>query len=227
MSLPLLRWTALFSTVLLTAAGAALGLLGLSVWLVHRAARGRVFAGDPARLPVRGADREVGLVLGTSRISRFGGLNAHFTRRIAAAAALYHAGRVRHFIVSGDDADSRGCNQPAGMRGALNALGVPNHAITEDPAGFRTLDSVVRAKEVFGQNRLVIITDGFHAHRAVFLARYRAGIDAWAFASEPVRWSASRKTRLREIGADARACLDTFVLRTRPRVLGPAVSLTR
>lgn len=190
--------------------------IALCVWLVHRAARGRVFD-DPTQLPVR--DDETGLVLGTSRLTRDGRLNAHFTRRIAAAATLYQHGRVRHFIVSGDAHDSRDCNQPADMRAALCALGVPTGAITEDPAGFRTLDSVVRAKEVFGVRGLTIITDGFHAPRAVFLARFRAGIDdARAFASEPVSWRRSRKTRLREFGADARACLDTFVLRTRPRV---------
>ncbi len=190
--------------------------IAFCVWFVHRAARGRVFD-DPAQLPVR--EDETGLVLGTSKLTRHGWLNAHFARRIAAAATLYHHGRVRHLIVSGDDHDSRDCNQPADMRAALCALGVPTGAITEDPAGFRTLDSVVRAKDVFGVRGVTIITDGFHAPRAVFLARFRAGIDAArAFPSEPVSWRASRKTRLRELGADARACLDTFILRTRPRV---------
>ena len=159
-------------------------------------------------------------MLGTSSHTRFGTPNAHFSRRIEAAAALYHAGRVHRLIVSGDAQNSRGRNEPADMRAALRARGVPDAAITEDPAGFRTLDSVVRAREVFGQDRLTIITDGFHAHRAVFLARFRAGIDARAYTGAPVRWQASRKTRLRELGADARACLDTFVLRTRPRVSG-------
>ncbi len=99
------------------------------------------------------ADRDedrVALVLGTSKRTRQGWPNAHFTRRIAAAAALYHAGRVRRLIVSGDAHNSRGSNEPADMRAALRELGVPDAAITEDPAGFRTLDSVVRAREVFG-----------------------------------------------------------------------------
>ena len=217
---PLFGWVGVLAATLLAVVVAGLGAIGLSVWLVRRAARGRVFAGDPRRMPVGDANEgEVGLVLGTSKVTRHGWPNTHFTRRIAAAAAWYHARRARHLIVSGDATDSRGCNQPADMRAALRALAVPDDAITEDPAGFRTLDSVVRAKEVFGARRhLTIITDGFHAPRAVFLARYRAGIDATvAFASQPVSWRASRKTRLREFGADARACLDTFVLCTRPR----------
>ena len=83
--------------------------------------------------------------------------------------ALYHSGRVRGLLLSGDNG-SRGYDEPADMKNSLMALGVPGGAITLDDAGFRTLDSVVRAKEVFGQRRLTIITDRFHCFRAVFLA---------------------------------------------------------
>jgi SanA protein len=200
-----------FGLVVLAAAGGVAG----CVWLVQRAARGRVF-NDPRRVAARGPG-EVALVLGTSKVTRRGWPNAHFSRRLDAAAALYHAGGVRRLIVSGSAHNSRNENEPADMRAGLRARGVPDGAITEDPAGFRTLDSVVRAREIFGQRRLTIVTDGFHAPRAVFLARRRAGIDAIALASAPVRWRRSRKTRLRELGAVVRACVDTFILRTRPR----------
>ena len=102
---------------------------------------------------------------------------------MTAAALLYRSGRVRHLLLSGDNG-TRGYDEPADMQAALLALGVPADAMTLDDAGFRTLDSVVRAGgEVFGQRRLTIITDRFHAYRAVFLTR-QAGIDAVAF---PVR----------------------------------------
>ena len=106
------------------------------------------------------------------------------------------------------------------MRAALQARGVPTEAIIVDDAGFRTLDSVVRAKEVFGQPRLTIITDRFHAYRALFLARHY-GIDAVAFPSAEVEWRGSMKARVREWFADTKACLDLYVLHTQPRFLGP------
>jgi len=106
------------------------------------------------------------------------------------------------------------------MKQAVMALGVPESAITLDYAGFRTLDSVVRAREVFGQQKLTIITDEFHAYRAVFLAR-QYGIDAVAYCSAEVPMSRSAEARIREYGARVKAVLDLFVLHTRPRFLGP------
>ena len=208
----LLRSAASFFGLVLLA---VIGGIFSCVWLVQRAARGRVFD-DLRRIATRGHS-QVALVLGTSKVTPNGWPNAHFSRRLDAAAALYHAGGVRRLIVSGSAHNSRDENEPADMRAGLRERGVPDSAITEDPAGFRTLDSVVRAREVFGLTQLTIVTDGFHAPRAVFLSRWRAGIDVIALASAPVSWRRSRKTRLREFGADVRACMDTFILRTRPR----------
>ncbi len=108
------------------------------------------------------------------------------------------------------------------MRAALQACGVPAEAITLDDAGFRTLDSVARAKEVFGQSRLTIITDRFHAYRALFLARHY-GIDAVAYPSAEVEMRSSMKARIRKWFADTKACLDLYVLHTQPRFLGPPI----
>ena len=187
-----------------------------AVWVIHRAAGGRVYS-DVASLPVN----DVGLVLGTSPHLPNGEPNLHFDNRITAAAQLYHAGRVRHLLLSGDNG-TRGYDEPADMKTALLGLGVPADAMTLDDAGFRTLDSVVRARAVFGQTQLTVITDRFHAYRAVFLARHY-GVDAIAFPSREVDLRASFKSRVRECGADLKACLDLWVLHTRPRLLGEPV----
>ena len=187
------------------------------VLLIQRSGEARVYD-DPALLPVN----DVGLVLGTSKES--GGPrrpNPHFYHRIEAAAALYRTGRVKGLLVSGNN-DTHGYDEPADMRAALLERGVPAEAITQDNAGFRTLDSVVRAKEVFGQRRLTIITDRFHAYRALFLARHY-GIDAVAFPSAEVDLRWSLKARTREWFADTKACLDLYVLHTPPRYLGPPI----
>jgi SanA protein len=142
---------------------------------------------------------------------------------MAAAAELYRAGKVRHLLLSGDNRTAD-YDEPTTMRDALVKLGVPERAMTLDYAGFRTLDSFARAKAVFGVDRLTLVTDDFHCPRAVLLARH-FGIDAVAYQSKPVRWQWSKKTRLREVGAQLKALLDLYVLRTKPRFLGPRIEL--
>lgn len=195
----------------------AAGVLLANLWIEARA-RGRVFA-DIASVPAN----EVGLVLGTSRRLPSGHENPFFTGRIAAAADLYRAGKVRHFILSGDNSEAR-YDEPTSMREALVEKGVPESATTLDDAGFRTLDSFARARQVFAASKLTIVTDDFHAARAILLARH-FGIDAVLFTAKPVPLKWSMKTRLREVGARCRALLDLYVLHTRPHFLGPRVQL--
>ena len=187
-----------------------------NVWIEMRAWR-RVHAKLEHVAPA-----EVALVLGTSYKLRGGGPNPFFAGRIAAAARLYHAGKARHLLLSGNRTGAH--DEPTAMREALAALAVPASATTLDYAGFRTLDSFARAKQIFGVSRLTIVTDDFHAARAVLLAGH-FGIDAQAYCSEPLPLGASKKTRLREIAARGKALLDLYVLRTQPRFLGPPVAL--
>ena len=118
---------------------------------------------------------EAGLVLGTSRLERGGFANPYFLNRIEAAAALYKSGKVKYLIVSGNQSGggraNGGYDEPTDMRDALVAAGVPAKAIYRDYAGFRTLDSVLRAHEVFGQERVIIVSQHFHLARALFLAK--------------------------------------------------------
>ncbi|NQZ57190.1 MAG: YdcF family protein, partial [Lentisphaeraceae bacterium] len=102
-----------------------------------------------------------------------------FIHRIAAAYELYENGKVKHIIVSGDNGRV-GYNEPVAMKDALLELGVKDADITLDYAGFRTLDSVYRAKAVFGVEEMIVVTQGFHASRAIYLAD-AAGIKCWAY----------------------------------------------
>lgn len=188
-----------------------------NIWIEIRAA-GRIYS-DCARL----SSSDVGLVLGTSRRLHGGYANPFFAGRMAAAVELYRARKVRHLILSGDN-HSAGYDEPSDMRDALLEEGIPQDAMTLDYAGFRTLDSLARAKEVFGLNKLAIVTDDFHAARAIFLARH-FGIDARACTSTPVKLRWSLKTRMRDVGARMKALLDVYILRTRPHFLGPKIEL--
>ncbi|HUJ12016.1 MAG TPA: ElyC/SanA/YdcF family protein [Verrucomicrobiae bacterium] len=189
-----------------------------NAWIVS-SSKPRAFD-DVSKVPAR----DVGLVLGTSRTTADGRWsNPHFTHRIEAAAALYHAGKVKRLIVSGDN-HVKGYDEPTDMRDALVAAHVPIEAIALDYAGFRTLDSVVRAKKIFGQTRLTVVSEAFHNYRALFICR-RYGIDAVAFNARPVSLPTSRWPAVREWLARVKVVLDLYVLHTHPRFLGPPVQL--
>lgn len=160
----------------------------------------------------------VALVLGTSNRLVNGAPNPFFLERIAAAASLYRKGKVSHFLLSGDNR-TRFYNEPEEMRKALIKEGIPPTIITLDYAGLRTLDSIVRSKEIFGQNKIIIVTQPFHCYRALFISRY-FDIDAVAFLIKGNSIDNSVKVNVREWLARAKAILDLYLLKTAPRHLG-------
>ena len=160
----------------------------------------------------------VALVLGTSHLLIGGAPNPFFNARMESAALLYDQGKIKHFIVSGDNR-TRYYNEPAEMQKALMRLGVPSSAITLDYAGLRTLDSIVRSKEIFGQSEITIVTQAFHSYRALFISNYY-GIDAIAFVSGGPNESEDEIVHWREYLARTKAILDLYILKTAPRHLG-------
>jgi len=163
-------------------------------------------------------DNGVALVLGTSHRMVDGSPNPFFHNRMATAAELYKEGKIIRFIVSGDNR-TRYYNEPAEMQKALIKLGVPIDAITLDYAGLRTLDSIVRCKEIFGQSNIIIITQPFHSYRALFISRY-FNINAVALVAEEPGQEVAPRVYLREYLARTKAILDLYVLGTTPRHLG-------
>ncbi len=159
---------------------------------------------------------EVALILGTSRGIR-GRPNQFYQARIEAAAELYLSGKVRGILVSGDNA-TRYYNEPVSMQKDLIALGVPSEYITLDYAGFRTLDSMVRAKEVFGLEEVLVVSQRFHAARAIFLGR-QFGVDGCGYAAADPKHPGYLKVRAREVLARALAVLDVLTGQS-PRFLG-------
>lgn len=162
---------------------------------------------------------DVALVLGTAKKTSRGYANLHFSQRIEAAATLFKAGKVRHLLVSGDNS-VKNYDEPTDMRDALVEAGVPTNAITCDYAGFRTLDSVVRAKTVFGQTNFTIVTEAFHCPRSVWIAR-RHGLNVVAFAAPDLsaRWAA--RVKIREALARVLCAIDLYALNRQPKFSGP------
>lgn len=152
-------------------------------------------------------ERDVALVLGTAKYVAAGRINLFYQNRINAAAALYHAGKVRYFIVSGDNR-AHDYNEPAQMRADLIKAGIPAERIQPDYAGLRTLDSVLRAKDIFGQSNYLIVSQPFHNARAVFLARHHGQTPIAFNAADPAATQRSMKVYVREIGARIKAVWD-------------------
>lgn len=210
------RTRRLLRIVLLALAALVLLMVLCNAWLLT-AARGRIFADASA---VKRSD--VALVLGTSpRVGNFA--NPFFEGRMDAAATLWRTGKVKHLLLSGDNSHDY-YDEPTAMRAALLSHGVPENAMTLDYAGFRTLDSLVRAREVFGVSRLIVVSDGWHLPRALFLAG-RASVDATGFSSAEVPWKWSARTRIREWFSRVKAVADVCLLRTKPKFLGERVTL--
>jgi len=166
---------------------------------------------------------EVALVLGCKGTFDTKYTNPYFKYRMEACAELYKSGKVKKFLLSGDNSRVD-YNEPEEMKKALIKLGIPEHCIYLDYAGFRTLDSVVRAKEVFGQNKVLIVSQQFHNERAVFLAQ-RKGIKAYAFNAQDVSGRLNKATSFREYLARVKAVLDVYLLGTEPKFLGEKIEI--
>ncbi|MCX7007986.1 MAG: YdcF family protein [Kiritimatiellaeota bacterium] len=203
--------------LLLLAVFAALAMLGAAS-LVRRAAAGRTYD-DLAAIPAR----KVGLVLGCVGRLPDGRRNLFFAYRIQAAAALFHAGKVRFLLVSGDNHHCT-YDETTEMKTELIRLGVPAERIQCDYAGFRTFDSVVRAKEVFCETELTVISQQFHNERAIFIAQHK-GLDLVGFNARDVGGHDGFVVRCRELLARVRTVLDVYLLPTRPHFLGPKIQI--
>lgn len=156
---------------------------------------------------------DIALLLGT------GIHNDFFEARVAAAARLYHAGKVRHILCTGAN-PTPDYNESLAMRERLAALGVPREATTLDFAGRRTLDSVLRARDIFGVERCLIVSQRFHNYRAVLQARHH-GITALAYnADNPPRTRDMARAHLRETLARVLVLADLHLLDRQAQILG-------
>lgn len=151
----------------------------------------------------------VGILLGTSKRVSSGNQNLYYNYRIDAAVKLFEAGKIEYILVSGDNA-TRYYDEPTTMKKDLVARGVPSEKIFLDYAGFRTLDSIVRSKAVFGQEKITVISQPFHNERALFIAANK-DIDAIAFNAQDVSAQYGMKVRVREQLARVKVMWDLLV----------------
>ncbi|MBC6997107.1 ElyC/SanA/YdcF family protein [Cytophaga sp. FL35] len=164
----------------------------------------------------------VGLVLGTSK-KLIGGLpNPYYTYRIKATVELFKADKIEYVLVSGDNG-TRYYNEPNTIKKDLVDAGIPEEKIYLDFAGFRTLDSMVRAKEVFGLDSVTVISQEFHNQRAIYLAE-KKGLNAIGFNAKTVMGNQGLKVQLREYLARVKVFVD-LIFNTQPKFYGDYVEI--
>lgn len=166
---------------------------------------------------------KVGLVPGCSPYTSSGQVNSYFTARINAAVELYEKGKIDYILVSGDNATVN-YDEPTLMRRELIKRDIPKEKIYRDYAGFRTLDTVIRAKEVFNLNSFTFISQDFHNRRALYIAGAR-DLDVIAYNARNISFRYGYKTEVRELFARVKTLLDLFILDKQPRFLGNKIKI--
>jgi SanA protein len=145
--------------------------------------------------------------------------NAVVDDRVLAAVDLYRAGKVCKLLMTGDNGRA-GYDEPGAMRATALAAGVPAADVACDYAGFRTYDSLYRARNIFGVHDAVLVTQRYHLPRALYLGR-RLGLTVVGLdAARHSYGSAQRWWDLREVAAVEAAWLDVNVTHRRPKFLG-------
>ncbi len=186
-------------------------------FIIERAANGKTFY-TTEKIP----NNKVGLVLGTSNRLIEGGSNPYYVNRIDATVSLYKAGKIQYVLVSGDNATPY-YNEPETFKKDLVDAGIPEDRIYLDYAGFRTLDSMVRAKEVFGLDSVTVISQKFHNERAIYLAE-KKGLAAIGFNARDITGNRAIKVQSREILARVKVFID-LLLNTQPRFFGEEIQI--
>lgn len=163
-----------------------------------------------------------GLLLGTAKYIRKGVPNPYFYYRIDAAVKLFRMGKIKNIILSGDNR-LMSYNEPMMMKRELIKLGIPDSVIYLDYAGFRTFDSVIRSRAIFGQNSITVISQRFHLERAIYIAHHY-GIGAIGFEAQNVNFRFGLKTSAREYLARVLVFWD-FHSGNQPKFLGENVKI--
>lgn len=185
--------------------------------IINSAAEGKTFD-KAADIP----KSKVGLVLGTSKKISSGHPNPYYDYRITATVRLFKANKIDFVLVSGDNG-SRYYNEPTTFKKDLVNAGIPSEKIFLDYAGFRTLDSMVRAKVVFGLDEVTVISQEFHNERAIYLAE-KKGLKAIGFNAKDVTGKQGAKVQFREYFARVKVFLD-LASNTQPKFFGEKIEI--
>ncbi len=189
----------------------------ISNWWVEKITNTKIYS-SVEQVP----SNKVGLFLGTGKYLSNGYINLYYKYRIQAAVELYKAGKIEYVLVSGDNSRKE-YDEPTTIKEDLISEGIPESRIYLDYAGFRTLDSVVRCKMIFGQESITVISQRFHNQRAVFIAENK-DIKAVGFNAKDVSKRYGLKVMIREKLARVKMMMD-ILFNIQPKYLGEKIKV--
>jgi SanA protein len=214
---PLRRWPLLTKVAISGGMAAALVVAGANAYVLLSA--GGDSTGEIGEVP----HAQVAIVPG-ALVQPNGKMSAMLADRVRQASALWHAGKVEKILVSGDH-HTWAYDEPASTRKALVAEGVTPRDVFEDHAGFDTWATMVRARGIFGVRDAVVVTQGFHMPRALFLAD-AAGIDATGLTADLHKWGyQGKKSSVREVLSRAKAIADVTL--DTSAMAGPSIPISQ
>jgi len=191
------------------------GILGANFWVGHIAA-GKIFQKVDAI-----EDHQIILVLGAG-VEQDDKISDVLRDRLDTAVELFTNRKVLRIIISGDNSREN-YNETDSMRNYLLEAGIPPRIIFTDYAGFDTFDSIFRAREIFGAEKLILISQEFHLPRAIFLAE-KLGIEALGFSANLRKYRNQPQMNLREVLANTKA-VGNILFNSKPHFLGEKFDL--
>ena len=213
---PLRRWRRLSRFALASCAALVLAVAAANAYILFDT------AGESTDRIVDVPHTQVAIVPGAF-VQPDGRMSLMLADRVRRAAQLWHAGKVEKILVSGDH-HSWAYDEPDTMRKALVRDGVPGRDVFEDHAGLDTWATMVRARGIFGIHHAVVVTQGFHMSRALYLAE-AAGIDATGLTSDLHSYGIQgAKSDVREVLSRVKAIADTTL--DTPAMGGPPIPIT-
>lgn len=216
MTYPLRRWPRVSKAALGGLAALLALVAGSNAYVLHA---GGGSTGEVAEVP----RAQVAIVPG-ALVEPSGEMSAMLADRVRQAAALWHAGKVEKILVSGDHG-AWAYDEPGTMRRALVADGVRPRDVFEDHAGFDTWATMVRARSIFGVRDAVVVTQGFHMPRALYLAD-AAGIEASGLTADLHEWGVQGdKSTVREVLSRVKAVVDVSL--DTPAMAGPKIPISQ
>ncbi len=165
---------------------------------------------------------KVAIVLG-ARVYADGTPSPMLADRLATGVELYRLDKVDKLLLSGDHGTTAYDELNVMLRYCLDR-GVPDEDVFTDHAGFDTYDTMYRARDVFKVTDALVVTQGFHLPRAVYIAR-TLGLDATGVAADIQPYASEWRFALREWPARVKAFFQLHATKPEPRYLGPAIPI--
>lgn len=194
----------------------AVSFFGVNAWF-HAASSPYIL--KPEQAPAA----EAILVLG-ARVYSESQVSPMLHDRLEGGLALYREGKARKIIVSGDHGQ-KDYDEVNAMKNFLSMRGVPEEDIFMDHAGFSTYESLYRARDIFNVGKMIIVTQGYHLKRAVYVAR-ALGIEAYGVASDPRAYYGAERFEAREKVARVKDFLFVHIVKPKPTFLGESYPIT-